>query len=103
MSYKEKIETTITYPELDEEEKQYLKENPKTFRVYIDKEVTEEHVVEADTQEEAEAIAKNKAENFTKPEGWEVEDVTVSSSELDKCTYTDDEIEYIEGEVLDVT
>jgi len=100
MSYKEKIETTITYPELDEEEKQYLKENPRTWRVYIDKTVTEEFVVEAYTKDEAEDIARNKSESFTRPEGWEVEDVTVSSSELDKCTYVDDEIEYLEEEVL---
>ena len=103
MSYKETIETTVTYPDLDEEEKQYLKENPKTFRVYIDKEVTEEFVVEAYTQEEAEDIAKNKAESYSKPDGSEVEDVSVSSSELDRCTYASDEIEYIEEEILDVT
>ena len=59
MSYKEKIETTITYPELDEEEKQYLKENPRSWRVYIDKTVTEEFVVEAYTKDEAEEIARD--------------------------------------------
>ena len=103
MSYKEKIETTITYPELDEEEKQYLKENPRTWRVYIDKTVTEEFVVEAYTKDEAEEIAINKSSSYTKPDGSEVEDVTVDSSELDRCTYQEDEIEYIEEEVLDVT
>ena len=83
MSYKEEIETTVTYPDLDEQEKQYLRDNPKTFRVYITKEVTEEFVVEAYTKDEAEDIARNKSESFTRPEGWEVEDVTVDSSELD--------------------
>ena len=102
MSYKEKIETTITYPELDEEEKQYLKENPRTWRVYIDKTVTEEFVVEAYTKDEAEEIAINKSSSYTKPDGSEVEDVTVDSSELDRCTYQEDEIEYIEEEVLNV-
>ena len=100
MSYKEKIETTITYPELDEEEKQYLKENPRTWRVYIDKTVTEEFVVEAYTKDEAEDIARNKSESYSKPDGSEVEDVIVSSSELDRCSYQEDEIEYLEEEVL---
>ena len=103
MSYKEKIETTITYPELDEEEKQYLKENPRSWRVYIDKTVTEEFVVEAYTKDEAEDIARNKSESYSKPDGSEVEDVSVSSSELDRCTYQEDEIEFLEEEVIDVT
>ncbi len=102
MSYKEKIETTITYPELDEEEKQYLKENPRTWRVYIDKTVTEEFVVEAYTKDEAEDIARNKSESYSKPDGSEVEDVSVNNSELDRCTYQEDEIEYLEEEVLNV-
>ena len=101
MQYKEKIETTITYPELDEEEKQYLKENPRTWRVYIDKTVTEEFVVEAYTKDEAEDIARNKSESYSKPDGSEVEDVSVSSSELNRNTYDDDQIEYLEEEVLD--
>ncbi len=103
MSYKEKIETTITYPELDEEEKQYLKENPRSWRVYIDKTVTEEFVVEAYTKDEAEEIARDKSESYSKPDGSEVEDVSVSSSELNRNTYDDDQIEYLEEEVLDVT
>jgi hypothetical protein len=103
MSYKEKIETTITYPELDEEEKQYLKENPRSWRVYIDKTVTEEFVVEAYTKDEAEEIARNKSESYSKPDGSEVEDVSVSSSELNRNTYDDDQIEYLEEEVLNVT
>ena len=103
MSYKEKIETTITYPELDEEEKQYLKENPRSWRVYIDKTVTEEFVVEAYTKEEAEDIAINKAESYSTPDGSEIEDISVSDSELDRCTYVDEEVEYLEEEVLNVT
>ena len=103
MSYKEKIETTITYPELYEEEKQYLKENPRSWRVYIDKTVTEEFVVEAYTKDEAEEIARDKSESYSKPDGSEVEDVSVSSSELNRNTYDDDQIEYLEEEVLDVT
>jgi len=102
MSYKEKIETTITYPELDEEEKQYLKENPRTWRVYIDKTVTEEFVVEAYTKDEAEDIARNKAESYSTPDGSEIEDISVSDSELDRCTYVDEEVEYLEKEVLNV-
>ena len=96
MSYKEKIETTITYPELDEEEKQYLKDNPRSWRVYIDKTVTEEFVVEAYTKDEAEEIARNKSESYSKPDGSEVEDVIVNNSELDRCTYIEEEIEYLE-------
>jgi len=96
MLYKEVIETEITYPDLDEEEKQYLRDNPKSFRVIIDKKVTEEYVVQASTQEEAEYIAKDKAESYSKPDGSEVEEVSVISSELDRCTYQDDEIEYIQ-------
>ena len=103
MSYKETIETTVTYPDLDEEEKQDLRDNPKTWRVYIDKTVTEEFVVEAYTKDEAEDIAKNKSESYSKPDGSEVEDVSVNNSELDRCTYQEDEIEYLEEEVLDVT
>ena len=102
MSYKEKIETTITYPELDEEEKQYLKDNPRSWRVYINKTVTEEFVVEAYTKDEAEEIARNKSESYSKPDGSEVEDVSVSSSELNRNTYDDDQIEYLEEEVLNV-
>ena len=30
MTYKEVTETTVTYPDLDEEEKQSLRDNPKT-------------------------------------------------------------------------
>ena len=100
MTYKEVTETTVTYPDLDEEEKQSLRDNPKTWRVSITKTVTEEFVVDADTQEDAEYDAIQKAENGTHPDGSEVEDVTVEGSELDRCTYLQDEIDFLEEEVL---
>ena len=87
---------------LTEEEKQKLRDNPRTWRVYIDKTVTEEFIVEAYTQDEAEDIARNKSESYSKPDGSEVEDVSVSSSELNRNTYDDDQIEYLEEEVLNV-
>ena len=102
MSYKEKIETTITYPELEEEDKQYLRDNPRTYRVTVEKVITEEFVVDAYTQDEAEDIAMNKASSYSKPDGSEIEDVSVNNSEPDRCTYQEDEIEYLEEEVLDV-
>ena len=86
---------------LTKEEKQKLRDNPKTWRVYIDKTVTEEFVVQAYTKDEAEEIAINKSSSYTKPDGSEVEDVSVNNSELDRCTYQEDEIEYLEEEVLD--
>ena len=101
MPYKEVTETETTYPDLDEEEKQYLKDNPRTWRVFIDKRVTEEFVVDAYTPDEAEDIARNKSESYSKPDGSELDDVTVDKSELDRCTYQEDEIEYLEEEVLD--
>ena len=88
---------------LTKEEKQKLRDNPRTWRVYIDKTITEEFVVDAYTQDEAEDIARNKAESYSKPDGSEVEDVSVKDSELDRCTYVEEEIEYLEKEVLDVT
>ena len=88
---------------LTKKEKQKLRDNPRTWRVYIDKTVTEEFVVEAYTKDEAEDIARNKSESYSKPDGSEVEDVSVSSSELNRYTYDDDQIEYLEEEVLDVT
>ena len=95
------IETGSDY--LTKEDKEYLRNNPRTWRVYIDKTVTEEFVVEAYTKDEAEDIARNKSESHSEPDGSEVEDVIVSSSELDRCTYVDEEVEYLEEEVLDVT
>jgi hypothetical protein len=41
-----------------------------------------------------------KAENFSDPDGSELETVTVDSSELDRERYQEDEIEYLEEEVL---
>jgi len=98
--YKEKIETTITYPDLDEQEKQDLRDNPRTWRVTVEKIVTEEFIVEAYTQDEAENIARNKSESYSKPDGSEVEDVSVRGGELDRCTYLQDEIDFLEEEVL---
>ena len=103
MSYKEVIETTITYPELDEEEKQSLRDDPKTWRVFVTKIIVEEFVIDADTKEDAEHDAMQKAENFSDPDGSELETITVDYTELDRCTYQDDEIEYLEEEVLNVT
>ena len=85
---------------LTKKEKQKLRDNPRTWRVYIDKTVTEEFVVEAYTKDEAEDIARNKSESYSKPDGSEVEDVSVSSSELNRYTYDDDQIEYLEKEGL---
>ena len=85
---------------LTKKEKQKLRDNPRTWRGYIDKTVTEEFIVEAYTQDEAEDIAKNKSESYSKPDGSEVEDVSVSSSELNRYTYDDDQIEYLEKEGL---
>ena len=81
---------------LTKEEKQKLRDNPRTWRVYIDKTVTEEFVVQAYTKDEAEEIARNKSESYSKPDGSEVEDVSVNNSELDRCTYIEEEIEYLE-------
>ena len=88
---------------LTKEEKQKLIDNPRTWRVYIDKTVTEEFIVDAYTQDEAEDIARNKSESYSKPDGSEVEDVSIRDSELDRCSYVEEEIEYLEKEVLDVT
>jgi len=71
--------------------------------VYVTKIITEEYVIDADTQEDAEHYAMEKAENFSEPDGSELETITVDSSELDRQTYQDDEREYLEEEVLDVT
>ena len=103
MTYKEVTETVTTYPDLDEQDKQDLIDNPKTWRVFVTKTITEEFVVDAYTKEEAEDIARNKAESYSTPDGSEIEDVSVSDSELDRCTYVDEEVEYLEEEVLNVT
>jgi hypothetical protein len=103
MKYKEVTETVTLYPELDEEDKQALRDNPKTWRVYVTKIITEEYVIDANTQEDAEHDAMQKAENFSEPDGSELETITIDLSELDRCTYQDDEREYLEEEVLNVT
>ena len=103
MKYKEVTETVTTYPELDEEEKQALRDNPKTWRVFVTKIIVEEFVIDSDTKEDAEHYAMQKAENFSDPDGSELETITVDYAELDRCTYQDDEREYLEEEVLNVT
>jgi len=100
MEYKEVTETVTTYPELDEEEKQSLRDNPKTWRVFVTKIIVEEFVVDAYTQEDAEYDAMQKAENFSDPDGSELETITVDLSELDRQTYQDDEREFLLEEVL---
>ena len=103
MTYKEVTETVTTYPDLDEEEKQSLRDNPKTWRVFVTKTITEEFVLDADTQDDAEHYGREKAENFSDPDGSELEDITVDYAELDRQTYQEDEIEFLEEEVLYVT
>ena len=104
MKYKEVTETVTTYPELDEEEKQALRDNPKTWRVFVTKIIVEEFVIDdASSKDEAEYEAMHKSENSEEPDGSEIETITVDYAELDRCTYQDDEIEYIQEEVLDVT
>ena len=44
MKYKEVTETVTTYPDLDEEEKQSLRDNPKSWRVFVTKIIVEEFV-----------------------------------------------------------
>ena len=86
----------MTEEVLTKEEKEYLRDNPRTYKVTIEKVVTEEFVVDAYTQDEAEDIAMNKASSYSKPDGSEIEDVSVRDSELDRCTYVEEEIEYLE-------
>ena len=81
---------------LTKEEKEYLRDNPRTYRVTVEKVITEEFVVDAYTEDEAEDIAMNKASSYSKPDGSEIEDVSVKDSELDRCTYVEEEIEYLE-------
>ena len=100
MTYKEVTETVTTYPDLDEEDKKYLRDNPKTWKVTITKTITEEFVVDAYCQDEAEHFAIEKSENGTHPDGSELEDVSVEYAELDRNTYLQDEIDFLEEEVL---
>ena len=104
MPYKEVTQTVTTYPDLDEEDKQALRDNPKTWRVFVTKIIVEEFVIDdASSRDEAEYQAMNKSENSEEPDGSEIETITIDLSELDRKTYQDDEIEYIQEEVLDVT
>ena len=100
MPYKEVTETVTTYPDLDEEEKQDLRDNPKSWRVFVTKTITEEFVVDAYCQDEAEHFGREKAENFSDPDGSELEDVSVDYAELNRGIYLQDEIDFIEEEVL---
>ena len=103
MSYKEVTETVTTYPDLDEEEKQALRDNPHAWRVFVTKIIVEEFVIDdASSRDEAEYQAINKSEDSAEPDGSEIETITVDYSELDRCTYQYDEIEYLEEEVLNV-
>tara|TARA_R110000737_G_scaffold89793_1_gene122251 strand:- start:284 stop:598 length:315 start_codon:yes stop_codon:yes gene_type:complete len=103
MKYKEVTETITTYPELDEEEKQSLRDNPHAWRVFVTKIIVEEFVIDdASSRDEAEYQAINKSEDSAEPDGSEIETITVDYSELDRCTYQYDEIEYLEEEVLNV-
>mgnify|MGYP003665203990 CR=1 FL=1 len=100
MPYKEVTETVTTYPDLDEEDKQSLRDNPKTWRVYVTKIIVEEFVIDADTKEDAEYDAMQKAENSSDPDGSEIETITVNYAELDRSSYLQDEIDFLEEEVL---
>ncbi len=102
MPYKEVTQTVTTYPDLDEEDKQSLRDNPKTWRVFVTKIIVEEFVIDSDKKEDAEYEAMHKSEDSVEPDGSEIETITVDYSELDKQTYQDDEIEYIQEEVLNV-
>ena len=86
----------MTEEVLTKEEKEYLRDNPRTYRVTVEKVITEEFVVDAYTQDEAEDIAMNKASSYSEPDGSEIEDVSVRDSELDRCIYVEEEIEYLE-------
>ena len=100
MTYKEVTETVTTYPDLDEQEKQDLRDKPKSWRVFVTKTITEEFVVDAYCQDEAEHFGREKAENFSDPDGSELEDVSVDYAELNRGIYLQDEIDFIEEEVL---
>tara|TARA_R110000803_G_scaffold51251_1_gene106012 strand:- start:226 stop:528 length:303 start_codon:yes stop_codon:yes gene_type:complete len=100
MPYKEVTETVTTYPDLDEEDKQSLRNSPKTWRVFVTKIIVEEFVIDADTKEDAEYDAMQKAENSSDPDGSEIETITVNYAELDRSSYLQDEIDFLEEEVL---
>ena len=90
----EVIEETLT-----EEDKQNLRDNPKNWKVTLTVTTTQDWYVEGMTREEAEETARNVSD----PDGSELEDVVVDYAELDRGTYLQDEIDFLEEEVLDVT
>ena len=50
------------------------------------------------TEEEAEETARESAQSGMRPDGEEIDDVELYSSELDDTLHTSDEIEYLEEE-----
>ena len=86
---------------LTKEDKQYLRDNPKNWKVTLTVTTTQDWNVEGMTREEAEETARESAQSGMRPDGEEIDDVSVDNSELDRCIYVDEEIEYLEEEVLD--
>ena len=86
---------------LTEEEKQRLKDNPKNWKVTLTVTTTQDWNVEGMTRVEAEETARESAHSGMRPDGEEIDEVSVDNSELDRCIYVDEEIEYLEEEVLD--
>ena len=86
---------------LTKEDKQYLRDNPKNWKVTLTVTTTQDWNVEGMTREEAEETARESAQCGMKPDGEEIDDVSVDNSDLDRCIYVDEEIEYLEEEVLD--
>ena len=91
----EVIEETLT-----EEDKQNLRDNPKNWKVTFTVTTTQDWNVEGMTREEAEETARESAQSGMRPDGEEIDDVELYSSELDDSIHTPDEVEYIEEEVL---
>ena len=91
----EVIEETLT-----EEDKQNLRDNPKNWKVTLTVTTTQDWYVEGMTREEAEETARESAQSGMRPDGEEIDDVELYSSELDDSIHTPDEVEYIEEEVL---
>jgi|TARA_R100000030_G_scaffold34838_1_gene26009 hypothetical protein len=87
---------------LTKEEKQRLKDNPKNWKVTLTVTTTQDWNVEGMTREEAEETARESAQSGMRPDGEEIDDVELYSSELDDTLHTSDEIEYLEEEVLNV-
>ena len=68
--------------------------------MFVTKIIVEEFVIDADTKEDAEYDAMQKAENSSDPDGSEIETITVNYAELDRSSYLQDEIDFLEEEVL---